>query len=284
MTDLAIVDTHAHIIDPTRFPFVDGPGYKPKAEETGTREMFSAVLDAHGVRHALLVQLSGYGYDNGAILDAIAHHPQKFKAIAVVDPESSERTLEDLAARGVVGVRFNLASYRGDALRGEGAERHLARIKALGWYAQVFANDMQWAEAVPILRRSGVRVLVDHFGVNAPGLGLNQPGFQAVLGLGREGRAAVKLSAPFRVASAETGFAELRPFAEAVIAAFGIENCIWGSDWPFVNVPGGFTYDAALRALDRWLASEEERAQVLARNPARLFGFGKEIAHGNARR
>ncbi|HYC12730.1 MAG TPA: amidohydrolase family protein [Stellaceae bacterium] len=284
MTDLAIVDTHAHIIDPARFPFAEGPGYKPTAEETGTREMFAAVLDAHGVRHALLVQLSGYGYDNAGILDAVKRYPQKFKAIAVVDPESSDRALEDFSARGVVGVRFNLASYRADALRGPGAERFLARIKGLGWYAQVFGSDAQWAEAVPVLRRSGVRVLVDHFGVNEPARGLDQPGFQAVLGLGREGRAAVKLSAPFRVASAATGFAELRPFAEAVIAAFGIENCIWGSDWPFVNVPGGFEYGAALGALDRWLANAEERAQVLARNPARLFGFGKEIAHGTARR
>jgi len=113
MTDLAIVDTHAHIIDPARFPFAEGPGYKPTAEETGTREMFAAVLDAHGVRHALLVQLSGYGYDNAGILDAVKRYPQKFKAIAVVDPESSDRALEDFSARGVVGVRFNLASYRG---------------------------------------------------------------------------------------------------------------------------------------------------------------------------
>ena len=284
MTDLGIIDAHAHIIDPARFPFArNGPGYRPKPGEVGTREMFGHVVDAHGVRHALLVQLSGYGYDNAAILDAIARHPQRFKAIAVIDPESGDRTLEDLAGRGVVGVRFNLVSYRGDALRGPDAERYLARLKAIGWHAQVFADDAQWVEAAPVLRRSGVRVLVDHFGVNEPQHGLNQPGFQAVLALGREGRAAVKLSAPFRVATPNTGFAELRPFAEAVIDAFRIENCIWGSDWPFVGVPGGFTYAAALSALQCWVADPEERVRVLARNPARLFGFGEEIGHAKCR-
>jgi len=283
MTEPGIVDTHAHIIDPERFPFAEGPGYKPNAGETGTREMLCAELDAHGVRHALLVQLSGYGTDNSAIVDAMERYPRRFKGIAVVDPAIKDRALDDLAARGVVGVRFNLVSYRGDALRGPEAEWLLARLKGLGWYAQVFADDAQWAEAAPLLRRSGVRVLVDHFGVNKPGLGVDQAGFQSVLALGREGRAAVKLSAPFRVASADSGFAELRPFAEALIASFGIENCIWGSDWPFVAVPGGFTYAAALSALDRWLASPEERIQVLVRNPIRLFGFGKENARAKTR-
>ena len=283
MMDPGIVDTHAHIIDPERFPFAEGPGYKPKRGETGTREAFCAELDAHGVRHALLVQLSGYGTDNSAIVDAIERYPRRFKGIAVVDPAIKDRPLDDLAARGVVGVRFNLVSYRGDALRGPEAERFLARLKGIGWYAQVFADDAQWVEAAPLLRRSGVRVLVDHLGANRPGLGIGQPGFQSVLALGREGRAAVKLSAPFRVASAETGFAELRPFAEALIAAYGIENCLWGSDWPFVGVPGGFTYAAALRALELWLPSAEERMQVLARNPARLFGFGKENARARTR-
>lgn len=273
MTGHGIIDTHCHIIDPQRFPFPAGPGYKPRPEETGTSETFCAVLDAHGVKRALLVQLSGYGYDNASILDAMERYPRRFKAIAVVDPETPERTLLELGARGVVGVRFNLVSYRADALTGAGAERYLARLKALGWLAQVYADDAQWAEAGPLLQRSGVKVLVDHFGVRKPELGTSQPGFQAVLRLGREGKAAVKLSAPFRMASEKSGFAELDPFAEALIAAFGIENCIWGSDWPFVGIPGSYRYDAALRAVERWLAGPEQREQVLSRNPARLLGF-----------
>jgi predicted TIM-barrel fold metal-dependent hydrolase len=70
MAKMGIVDTHAHIIDPIRFPFADGPGYKPTPEEAGTSEDFCAVLDTHHVAHALLVQPSGYGYDNSAMLDA----------------------------------------------------------------------------------------------------------------------------------------------------------------------------------------------------------------------
>jgi len=274
MAEPSIVDTHAHIIDPARFPFPTGPGYKPTSGETATREMFAAELDAHGVRHALLVQLSGYGYDNSALLDAMSHYPGRYKSIAVVDPETPERDLVALGERGVVGVRFNLVTYQPDALAGRGAERYLARLKALGWFAQVFADDAQWPAAAEVLGRSGVRVLVDHFGVRDLALGIGQPGFQAVLRLGRQGKAAVKLSAPYRISRQKQGFADLDDYAEALIEAFGIDNCVWGSDWPFVNFPGGFRYDTALRSIERWIPDPVKREQVMWRNPLGLFGFG----------
>lgn len=182
-----VVDCHAHVIDTARYPLADGPGYKPRPHENGPKETYCGVLDGHAVSHALLVQPSGYGIDNSAMLDAIASHPRRFKGIAVLDPGTAERALEDLAGRGIVGVRFNLPTYEPDALARPEAPRFLARLKALGWYVQVFADDAQWVESAPILRRSGVKVLVDHFGIRDLAGGLNQPGFQAVLRLGRDG-------------------------------------------------------------------------------------------------
>jgi predicted TIM-barrel fold metal-dependent hydrolase len=274
MDENRIIDTHAHIIDPVAFPFAEGPGYRPLPHEIGTSEAYCAVLDAHGVAHAVLVQPSGYGYDNRAALDAMARHPGRFKTIAVLDPQTPERELMALRAKGVVGVRFNLLSHRGDGLDGKVAARFLSRLEELGWFAQVFADDAQWQAVEGPLRRSKVKVLIDHFGVRDPAAGLSQKGFQAVLALGREGRAAVKLSAPFRLSRRRDGFADLDPYVEALISAFGIKGCIWGSDWPFINFPQGFSYDAALRAVERWLEDPGARKAVLWSNPARLFGFG----------
>src|SRR5262249_49138548 len=76
-----IVDCHAHIIDPARFPFPEGPGYRPRSDEAGPCEAYLKVLDRHEVGHALLVQPSGYAYDNAAMLDALAHAHGRFKAI-----------------------------------------------------------------------------------------------------------------------------------------------------------------------------------------------------------
>jgi len=61
MPEARSIETHAHIIDPARFPFEPGPGYRLGPHEIGTVKEYCAVLDTHGVRHALLVQPSGYG-------------------------------------------------------------------------------------------------------------------------------------------------------------------------------------------------------------------------------
>jgi predicted TIM-barrel fold metal-dependent hydrolase len=274
MNDARIIDCHTHIIDPARFAYADGPGYKPSLDEVGTCESLCAVLDTHQVANAVLVQPSCYGFDNAAVLDAMARNPGRFKAIGVIDPAASDRTLAALAASGVVGMRFNLVSYDRDALSGTAGERMLARLKALGWFAQIYAHDEQWPALAIVLRRSGVKVLIDHFGVRDPTRGVDQPGFQAVLALGRDGDAAVKFTAPFRVSCRAMPFADLDPFVAALIGAFSLDNCLWGSDWPFINLSGGFQYATALRALERWVPASASRGRVLWDNPVRLFGFG----------
>lgn len=263
------IDCHAHVIDPARFPFADGPGYRPKPHETGPVDDFAAVLDLHGVDHALLVQPSAYGTDNRAMLDAIARKKERFKGIAVVNPDVSDATLQSLAAAGVVGVRFNLVSYRPDDLAGSEAEKLLVRLRDMNWHVQVFATDAQWETAAPVLRRARVRVLVDHFGVADAAVGLHAAGFQAILALGRDGLAAVKLSAAFRAGDP----ARLDPYATALLSAFGTDRCVWGSDWPFLAVGHPPSYAEALRTLERWLPDQEQRGQVLWRTPAALFGF-----------
>ena len=268
-----VADCHLHVIDPGRFPFLPGVGYTPRPEESGPREALCAVLDAHGVTNALLIQPSCYGFDNSAMVDAMDAQPRRFKAIAVIKGDEPEPELQALAERGVVGVRFNLVNFDRAAFSGPGAVRLLERLKSLGWFAQVYADDAQWLEIAPILRRSGVQILIDHFGTRNLAAGLRAPCFQAVLDLGRSVIAAVKLSAPFRVASRPDRYAELDGHVEALLAAFGKERCIWGSDWPFLGVGGGIFYGESLAALDRWLPDAEDRDRVLRGNPARLFGF-----------
>src|SRR5262245_19117779 len=137
----ASIDCHAHVIDAVRFAYVEGPGYLPQPDETGTREAFTSVLNAHGVTHALLVQPSCYGIDNSAMLDAVARSRGRFKAIAVVAPDISDTGLMALADCGVVGVRFNLVTYDRYALARAAAAGLLDRLRDLAWFAQVYAHD-----------------------------------------------------------------------------------------------------------------------------------------------
>ena len=268
-----IVDCHAHIIDPVRFPLSGTRGYHPRPDESGTREAFVVALDQHGIHNAVLVQLSGYGTDNSANLDAAKAYPGRFKVIAVVDQDTDDRALGELARSGVVGVRFNLPSYDPDALRRPGAARFLQRLKERGWFAQIYADDAQWPDAAAALRASGVHVLVDHFGVRDIAVGTRHPGFQAVLAMGRDGIATVKLSSLFRVSKMIRGFEDLDPYVEELLKAYGVGRCLWASDWPFINVPRRPVYADLLTPLERWLPDEGDRMRVLSHNPRQLFRF-----------
>ena len=53
------VDCHAHVFDLRRFPFPESRGFDIQPNEHGTATDYVAVLDAHGVSQALLVNPFG---------------------------------------------------------------------------------------------------------------------------------------------------------------------------------------------------------------------------------
>jgi predicted TIM-barrel fold metal-dependent hydrolase len=208
------------------------------------------------------------------MLDAMARSGGRFKGIGVVAPESTDEEIERLKRQGVVGIRLNLMRWDPEALTRPGAGRFLARVKALDWFVQVYATGDVWVGAGQALRQSGVRVIVDHFGDPDPSRGLDQPGFQTVLLLGRESGAVVKLSGAFRPSARPYPHEDVEPFIAAIIDAYGLDRCVWGSDWPFINTARRVEYGGLLSLLERWLPNSDDRDRVIRQNPARLFGFG----------
>jgi predicted TIM-barrel fold metal-dependent hydrolase len=270
---ITAVDCHAHVIEPHRFAYADGAGYKPRPEETGNWEGFRRVLASGGVSHGLLVQPSCYGSDNACLLDAMARSRGRLKGIAVIAPHATDGELLALKEKGVVGIRLHLMRWDPAALARPDAESFLARVRALGWFVEVYATADVWVVVTPILRRSRVRVLIAHLGEPDPARDPGQPGFQAVLGLGRDTDAVMKLSAPFRCTAEGAPYRDVDRFVAPVMDSFGLDRCVWGSDWPFIDTPWRVEYGDLLSCLDRWLPDPDHRDRVLRRNPARLFGF-----------
>jgi predicted TIM-barrel fold metal-dependent hydrolase len=114
--------------------------------------------------------------------------------------------------------------------------------------------------------------MFDHFGRPDVAKGVSQPGFQQMLAFGREGHV-IKLSGPFRSSSAGYPWTDVDPFIAAAIDAFTVDNCVWGSDWPFVRMDERMDYGPAYSCVARWLPGEADRRKVLWDNPQRLFGF-----------
>jgi predicted TIM-barrel fold metal-dependent hydrolase len=96
-----------------------------------------------------------------------------------------------------------------------------------------------------------------------------------VLELGRRGNAAIKLSGPFRYSRQSWPYADCDPYVHALIDAFTLDHCVWGSDWPFVRLPNRYDYGPTRALLDRWLPDAADRRRVLWDNPRRWFGFAQ---------
>jgi predicted TIM-barrel fold metal-dependent hydrolase len=266
-------DCHAHVFCGNEYPHSPDALYAPDISQAGTAAKFLDVLDAHGFTHGLLVGAGVYGDDNRCVISACAASGGKFKGIALVRPQVSDQMLAGMDAEGIVGVRINIMNHGLAPLVEAGAETLLARLREIGWFVQVQVTGDQLIDALPILQRAGVKLLIDHIGRPDLKRGVLQPGFQALLELGRSGRAVIKLSGPFRSSVAGYPYLDVDPYVDAAMEAFTLDNCIWGSDWPFVRMDERMDYGLGLVPLARWLPDPESQRKVLWENPRRLFGF-----------
>jgi L-fuconolactonase len=80
-----------------------------------------------------------------------------------------------------------------------------------------------------------------------------------------------KLSGLVTEARADWQIADLRPAVDHVRACFGPQRLLWGSDWPVVDLAGGYAkWLAAAEALLAGLSSAEQ-ADVFGGNAGRIY-------------
>jgi predicted TIM-barrel fold metal-dependent hydrolase len=267
------IDCHCHILDPARFPYDPAARFHPAGPEIGTAALLETVLAAYGVKHALLVQPnSGYDGDNRCMLDAIARSNGRFKGIAVAAHDIGLAGLMALQRAGVIGVAFNLPFHSVEYYLDTAPL--LDKLAELGMFLQVQVHDAQLLGILPLIERFPVRLLIDHSGRPVAEYGLQQPGFQALLALGRSGRAAIKLSGYAKFSREAYPFADTMPFIHALLDAFTPDNCLWGSDWPFLRAPARVDYGPLLTLFEAMVPSAADRKAIFWDTPRRLFGFG----------
>ena len=270
---MSAADCHFHIFDPARFPYQASADYTPHPSQAGTADNVLAVFDAHGITHGLAVGAGPYGDDNSCLLDGIARSKGRLKGIALVKHDVSEKEIARLNDGGVVGVRINLHNQGLALLHDARAPALLAKLKAANWFCQIQCQKDQLAEAMPILTKAGVRVMIDHCGRSDPLTMQTSAGFKALLELGRSGNGVLKISGPFRFSHQPWPHADTDAVVHQLIDAFTPDHCVWGSDWPFVRLDLRVDYGPTRAVFERWVPDAKVRQKILWDTPARLFGF-----------
>ena len=223
-------------------------------------------MEVFGIDRAVIVQPSVYGFDNRLLMDVIKEDLDRFRGVAVIDPNLPDAQLEKLHAGGVRGVRFNLMHPAGLNLTALKPLAH--RISSYGWHIQILGNVAHMPEFENVVLKCGVPVVLDHFGLVDPREGVNGSGFQRLLRAADAGSCHIKLSAPYRVTA---NLLQLQPFVE-VLTAEVPDKLVWGTDWPHPEFYDAVPDDSALvEIVDSWLPTPVLRQQVLIDNPLRLY-------------
>ena len=266
------IDCHAHVFDPSRFPYQANTHYAPAGQEVGTAAQLQQMMDVYGVRHALLVEPnSGYDLDNACMLDTIARDEGRYKGVAVVANDATVDELQSMKDAGVVGVAWNMAHYGVDYYRN--AEPLIQKLVALDMFVDVGAEPDQLRAVLPLLTNSGVRLLIDHCGRPALNAGLDEPGFRTLLALGATRRAFIKLSGYVKFSREPAPHADAWPFVRALVDAFTLDHCLWASDWPFLRAPTRVDYGVLFGIAACVFPDVADRRKLLWETPRRLFGF-----------
>ena len=243
-----------------------------------TGEQMVAAMDAVGVDGALLVSpFTLYGYDASYALAVHAAHPARFALIKPVDPGDpgvAETIAAWAATPGAVGVRLMLNRN----ISSDPADPGLNRVLAAAARHALPVNLLAWGrlEQVSALaaRHPDTQLVLDHLGLLQP-FAPPPPAqpfadLPLVLALAARPNLAIKITGACTLSHAPFPYLDLWEPLARIFAAFGLERCLWGTDW--TRAVALVTYAQgveAFRVTDR--LSDGDRATLMGGALTRIY-------------
>jgi D-galactarolactone isomerase len=262
-------DCHFHIYgDTSAYPLAPTATFTPPHAPVAA---YRAVQQALGLARAIVVQPTGYGFDNRCLLDALAELGTGARGVAVVRPEVPDDELHRLHRAGIRGVRFMMLT--GGVLPWASLDGLAARIAAFGWHIDLQLDGHQLPAHEAALVRLPCPLVIDHLGKFLGPVHPDSAGFLALCRLLDTGRCWIKLSAPYESSrSGPPDYADVAPLL-SVLAERYPERCVWASNWPHPNVRPAPANEPLLAWALELIGGSDARRKILVDNPARLYGF-----------
>jgi L-fuconolactonase len=270
------VQVHAYERNHPGRPWV---GHLHGPQSANGEEMVGA-MDAVGVDAAVLVSsFNLYRYDPSYALEVYATNPERFRVVTPVDPTNPN--IDDVVAqwaatRGAVGIRIMLR----EGLPTDPSDPGLNRAFAAAAKHSLPVNFLCWGRLDQgtelVARNPNTVVVIDHLGLLQP----NQPpplaepwaDLPKLLALATHDNVRVKIS------GACTLSRELYPYNDIwdpvlrIIDAFGIDRCMWGTDW--TRTSGMLSYEqgvAAFRNTNR--LSDGDKAKLMGATLEKIYNW-----------
>jgi L-fuconolactonase len=246
-----------------------------------TGDQMVVAMDAAGVDGAILVSpFTMYRYDATYALEVRKRHPGRFALIKPVDPADpavAEVIADWKRAPGTVGIRMLLVrGGLGEDPADPGLNGVLATAARLSLPVNLHIAG-RFDQGLELIRRNpDTQIIIDHLGLVQP----HEPPVPAepwaelpkVLTLANQRNVAIKISGACTLSREPFPFRDIWDPVCRVIDAFGIDRCMWGTDWTravkFLTYAQGVD---AFRATDR--ISESDKATLMGRTLTRIYGW-----------
>jgi L-fuconolactonase len=271
-----VIDSHQHFwrLERGDYGWLT-PALAPIHRDFGPGDL-APILTRHGIAHTILVQAAPT-LDETAFLLAIAQRTPFVAGVvgwADFDTPAAPATIATLSSdRLLVGLRPMVQDLADDDW--------LARPSLAPAFEAMIAHDLVFDALVrphhlPRLsavleRHPALAVVIDH-GAKPDIRGRGIVAWRhAMAAIAAFPRVSCKLSGLVTEAPPEAGASAIRPYIDTLVDLFGPHRLLWGSDWPVVELAGGYDRWRAL-ALDAIAPlSAADRAQVLGGNAARVY-------------
>ncbi len=276
-----LLDTHQHLVYPDRQRYAWTERAPALAGRSFGLDDYRGLTAGAGVAGTIFMEVDAEDWRSEArMVAALARAPESgvLGLIAGCRPEEEagfEAWLDEGPGLGVVGYRRILHETTDEVSESETFRANLRRIGARGLPFDMCFLARQLPVALELARACPDTALVlDHCGVPDIAGRAFEAWHEGVTALAAMPNVTAKLSGVFAYCAPGTAsLATVRPWVEAVIEAFGPGRCLWGSDWPVVNVRGGDlpSWIAAFRTI---LAgySEDEQAAMAHGTAERVYG------------
>jgi D-galactarolactone isomerase len=259
-------DCHIHIYE-EKYPLAPNATFKPPHAPVSE---YRKIQHALGFDRAIVVQPTGYGFDNRCTLEAIAQLGENARGIAVIPPSATDAEIERLHAAGIRGVRFMML---GGVLPWDALETIAARIQPFGWHINLQLDGRELPERAALLRKLPVDLVIDHTGKFLEPVSVDSAAFKVLLSLLGSERCWVKLSAPYETSlDGPPHYEDVSALARTLARAHP-DRCLWATNWPHPNRAPLPSDAALLDLLAEWAGDERIWKKILIDNPARLYGF-----------